>query len=142
MARFQLQRRRDVSFIALAGVAAETGVTILIYLDPSACGREGSGRRAKTACSGAPIFHAAIMEGAVEPSVPKMMTVADISRPGSSHGVGSEVMQRIATSDDPRNALLDHPHAPHYSGYLRPAQSEWRPDGWFRRNSASSRSLG
>jgi hypothetical protein len=56
MARFQLQRRLDVGFIALAGVAAETGVTILIYLDPSACGREGSGRRAKTACSGAPIY--------------------------------------------------------------------------------------
>ena len=88
-----------VGFIALAGVAAQTGVVMLIYLDSAL-----SELRAKRAAEGQPFtradLYAAIMEGAVERVRPKMMTVVAIM--GGllpimwSHGTGSEVMQRIA----------------------------------------------
>jgi copper/silver efflux system protein len=88
-----------VGFIALAGVAAETGVVMLIYLDHAlkemrvACAREGR------VFSGADL-HRAIMEGAVERVRPKMMTVTAIIAGLLpilwSTGTGSEVMQRIA----------------------------------------------
>ena len=67
-----------VGFIALAGVAAETGVVMLIYLDHAwdearrRCEREG--RRPQAAD-----LYAAIMEGAVERVRPKMMTVVALS---------------------------------------------------------------
>jgi Cu(I)/Ag(I) efflux system membrane protein CusA/SilA len=88
-----------VGFIALAGVAAETGVVMLIYLDGA-----WSGVREKCALEGrrpgaADLYHA-IMEGAVERVRPKMMTVVAIMAGllpimwGS--GTGSEVMSRIA----------------------------------------------
>ena len=88
-----------VGFIALAGVAAETGVVMLIYLDRALtdrrllCMREG---RAFTHDD----LRAAIMEGAVERVRPKMMTVTAISVGLLpilwNDGTGSEVMQRIA----------------------------------------------
>jgi len=88
-----------VGFIALAGVAAETGVVMLIYLDHAwaemkqRCDREG--RRFSIGD-----LHAAIIEGAVERVRPKMMTVVAIMAGLVpilwSHGTGSEVMQRIA----------------------------------------------
>jgi Cu(I)/Ag(I) efflux system membrane protein CusA/SilA len=88
-----------VGFIALAGVAAETGVVMLIYLDHAlketraACAREGR------VFSGADL-HRAIMEGAVGRVRPKMMTVTAIIAGLLpilwSTGTGSEVMQRIA----------------------------------------------
>ena len=88
-----------VGFIALAGVAAETGVIMLIYLDNALkevtdhCYAEGRGvTRAD--------LRAAIIEGAVERVRPKMMTVVAIMAGLLpilwSHGTGSEVMQRIA----------------------------------------------
>jgi len=88
-----------VGFIALAGVAAETGVVMLIYLDHAweavqATCREES--RAPTAND----LYAAVMEGAVERVRPKMMTVVAIMAGllpimwGT--GTGSEVMSRIA----------------------------------------------
>ena len=88
-----------VGFIALAGVAAETGVVMLIYLDQALAA--GKARRAK---EGTPWtradLHAAIMEGAVDRVRPKIMTVAAIMGgllPAMwSTGTGSEVMQRIA----------------------------------------------
>ncbi|MCW2285660.1 Cu(I)/Ag(I) efflux system membrane protein CusA/SilA [Rhodoblastus acidophilus] len=88
-----------VGFIALAGVAAETGVVMLIYLDHAR--RELMTARAK---QGAPFtredLHRAIMLGAVERVRPKMMTVAAIMAGLLpilwSTGAGSEVMQRIA----------------------------------------------
>ena len=88
-----------VGFIALAGVAAETGVIMLIYLDHAwedvkvkcrAAGRE----------PGAGDLYGAVMEGAVERVRPKMMTVVAIMAGllpimwGT--GTGSEVMSRIA----------------------------------------------
>ena len=88
-----------VGFIALAGVAAETGVVMLIYLDSAwteaqaRCAAEN--RRAASAD-----LYAAVMEGAVERVRPKMMTVTAIMAGllpimwGS--GTGSEVMSRIA----------------------------------------------
>jgi Cu(I)/Ag(I) efflux system membrane protein CusA/SilA len=88
-----------VGFIALAGVAAETGVVMLIYLDHA---WEASKTR-RAAEGGKPTIadlYAAIMEGAVERVRPKMMTVVAIMAGllpimwGS--GTGSEVMRRIA----------------------------------------------
>ncbi|MFA4970520.1 MAG: efflux RND transporter permease subunit, partial [Sulfuritalea sp.] len=88
-----------VGFIALAGVAAETGVVMLIYLDhaweaaQARCAAEN--RRAASAD-----LYAAVMEGAVERVRPKMMTVTAIMAGllpimwGT--GTGSEVMSRIA----------------------------------------------
>jgi copper/silver efflux system protein len=88
-----------VGFIALAGVAAETGVVMLIYLDQAmkelkehrgACGRPFTRQDLKEA----------IMLGAVERVRPKMMTVVAIMAGLVpilwSTGSGSEVMQRIA----------------------------------------------
>ena len=88
-----------VGFIALAGVAAETGVVMLIYLDQAL--REV---RAEREAEGRPFTRAdlnhAIMLGAVERVRPKMMTVVAIMAGLLpilwSTGTGSEVMQRIA----------------------------------------------
>jgi Cu(I)/Ag(I) efflux system membrane protein CusA/SilA len=88
-----------VGFIALAGVAAETGVVMLIYLDHA---WEAAQRRCRAAGT-APDrddLHAAIREGAVERVRPKIMTVVAIMAGllpilwGT--GTGSEVMRRIA----------------------------------------------
>jgi Cu(I)/Ag(I) efflux system membrane protein CusA/SilA len=88
-----------VGFIALAGVAAETGVVMLIYLDQAwkeARARCSEAGRAPTAGD---LYHA-IMEGAVERVRPKMMTVVAIMAGLLpimwSSGTGSEVMSRIA----------------------------------------------
>ena len=88
-----------VGFIALAGVAAETGVVMLIYLDNALkevtdhCYAEGRSVTRRD-------LYAAIIEGAVERVRPKMMTVVAIMAGLLpilwSHGTGSEVMQRIA----------------------------------------------
>lgn len=88
-----------VGFIALAGVAAETGVIMLIYLDHALSA-------AKTRCDveGRPFqradLHQAVMVGAVERVRPKIMTVVTIMAGLLpilwSTGAGSEIMQRIA----------------------------------------------
>jgi copper/silver efflux system protein len=86
-----------VGFIALAGVAAETGVVMLIYLDQALNERRGH-------CDGRTLtrqdVRAAIMAGAVERVRPKMMTVIAIMAGLLpilwSEGTGSEVMRRIA----------------------------------------------
>lgn len=83
-----------VGFIALAGVAAEFGVVMLVYLDNALKEREQQGPLTQRG------LHAAIMEGAVMRVRPKAMTVAVIVAGlipifiGS--GTGSEVMSRIA----------------------------------------------
>ncbi|ODR97644.1 cation transporter [Methyloceanibacter superfactus] len=88
-----------VGFIALAGVAAETGVIMLIYLDGALKERQAQCKREKRSF-GPGDLHAAIMAGAVERVRPKMMTVAAIMAGLLpimwSHGAGAEVMQRIA----------------------------------------------
>jgi len=88
-----------VGFIALAGVAAETGVIMLIYLDHALI--EG---KARSVTQGRRFtkddLHVAIMVGAVDRVRPKMMTVIAIMAGLLpilwSTGAGSEVMQRIA----------------------------------------------
>jgi Cu(I)/Ag(I) efflux system membrane protein CusA/SilA len=88
-----------VGFIALAGVAAETGVIMLIYLDHAWEAAKKKARASGTV-AGAEDLYAAVMEGAVERVRPKMMTVVAIMAGllpimwGT--GTGSEVMSRIA----------------------------------------------
>ena len=88
-----------VGFIALAGVAAETGVVMLIYLDQALAARRGRCEREGRSFSRADL-DASILEGAVERVRPKMMTVTAIVAGLLpilwSEGTGSEVMQRIA----------------------------------------------
>jgi Cu(I)/Ag(I) efflux system membrane protein CusA/SilA len=88
-----------VGFIALAGVAAETGVVMLIYLQQAWDERKEETLHAGHALTRSDL-HAAIMEGAVERVRPKMMTVAAIMAGLVpilwGHGTGSEIMQRIA----------------------------------------------
>ena len=88
-----------VGFIALAGVAAETGVVMLIYLDNAWQGIRAR-RAEERARPAAADLYAAVMEGAVERVRPKMMTVVAIMAGLLpimwSTGAGSEVMRRIA----------------------------------------------
>ena len=82
-----------VGFIALAGVAAEFGVIMLVYLDNALKEHKGGINRESD-------LRAAIMEGAVMRVRPKAMTVAVIIAGlvpiMLGTGTGSEVMQRIA----------------------------------------------
>jgi copper/silver efflux system protein len=88
-----------VGFIALAGVAAETGVVMLIYLDQALAEARERAFKAGRALSRADL-NRAIMEGAAERVRPKMMTVTAIMAGLLpilwSVGTGSEVMRRIA----------------------------------------------
>ena len=83
-----------IGFIALAGVAAETGVVMLIYLDHAWKARVADGRISLRD------LYDAVMEGGVERVRPKMMTVTAIMAGllpilwGS--GAGASVMKRIA----------------------------------------------
>jgi Cu(I)/Ag(I) efflux system membrane protein CusA/SilA len=96
---FNLSVAVAVGFIALAGVAAETGVVMLLYFNHAL-----AETKARCAASGAEFtranLHEAIMYGAVERVRPKMMTVVAIMAGLLpimwSTGTGSEVMQRIA----------------------------------------------
>ena len=96
---FNLSVAVAVGFIALAGVAAETGVIMLIYLDHALTDQKAKAARENRAFSREDL-QAAIMEGAVERVRPKMMTVVAIMAGLLpilwSTGTGSEVMQRIA----------------------------------------------
>jgi hypothetical protein len=84
-----------VGFIALAGVAAETGVVMIVYLDES-------WRHLKLAVArpALPQLYDAVMEGAVQRVRPKMMTVSAIIAGLLpimwSHGTGADTMKRIA----------------------------------------------
>ena len=84
-----------VGFIALAGVAAETGVVMLLYLDHAWDELVRDGHQPTRA-----ELVGAIERGAVNRLRPKLMTVAAIMLgllPALwSHGTGAEVMQRIA----------------------------------------------
>jgi Cu(I)/Ag(I) efflux system membrane protein CusA/SilA len=88
-----------IGFIALSGVAAETAVVMLVYLDQA-----WAATRARCAAAGAPPtaadLYEAVLEGAVLRVRPKMMTVcaivAGLLPIMLGHGTGSEVMRRIA----------------------------------------------
>ncbi|MFQ2468093.1 efflux RND transporter permease subunit [Aeromonas caviae] len=91
---FNLSVAVGVGFIALAGVAVETGVLMLVYLnhawdDLVACGKPDQAG-----------LHRAVIQGAALRLRPKMMTVVTIIAGLLpimwSQGTGSEVMQRIA----------------------------------------------
>jgi len=88
-----------VGFIALAGVAAETGVVMLIYLDSALSALVAKRKQEGLTFTANDLYHA-IMEGAVERVRPKMMTVVAIMASLLpilwSTGTGSEVMKRIA----------------------------------------------
>ena len=88
-----------VGFIALAGVAAETGVVMLIYLDHALAAHRERAVLEDRSLTLADV-NAAVMEGAVERVRPKLMTVAAIMAGLLpimwSTGAGSEIMQRIA----------------------------------------------
>ena len=84
-----------VGIIALVGVAAETGVVMIVYLDEvfERRVREGSLTSMQN-------LSEAIIEGAVQRVRPKMMTVmaiiAGLLPIMWSHGAGADVMKRIA----------------------------------------------
>ncbi len=84
-----------VGFIALAGVAAETGVIMLIYLDQA-----WKERRARGQMTSLKDLYEAVVAGAVDRVRPKMMTVMAIMTGLLpilwGHGAGSQVMKRIA----------------------------------------------
>jgi Cu(I)/Ag(I) efflux system membrane protein CusA/SilA len=84
-----------VGFIALAGLAAETGVVMLVYLDETF-----ERRKAKGLMHTAGDLRAAIIEGAVERVRPKLMTVATtligLMPVMLAIETGSQVMKRIA----------------------------------------------
>jgi copper/silver efflux system protein len=84
-----------IGFIALAGVAAETGVVMLIYLDHAWQARTTDGRLPTLRD-----LYDAVMEGAVERVRPKMMTVTAIMAGLLpilwGQGAGASVMKRIA----------------------------------------------
>ena len=84
-----------VGLIALAGLDAETGVVMLLYLERAYDSAKASGRMRDLAD-----LRAAIDDGAVQRVRPKIMT-ASVILAGLipilwSHGAGSDVMQRIA----------------------------------------------
>ena len=84
-----------VGFIALTGVAAETGVIMLLFLDEAYKERKERGQMNSLSD-----LREAVMEGAVERVRPKMMTVVAIMAGLLpilwGHGTGSQVMKRIA----------------------------------------------
>ncbi|EKP0304740.1 efflux RND transporter permease subunit [Aeromonas veronii] len=94
LAGFNMSVAVGVGFIALAGVAVETGVLMLVYLNHAWDDLVTEGRVDNTGLRGA------VIHGAAMRLRPKMMTVitiiAGLLPIMWSHGTGSEVMQRIA----------------------------------------------
>jgi Cu(I)/Ag(I) efflux system membrane protein CusA/SilA len=88
-----------VGFIALAGVAAETGVVMLVYLDQALAQRRNAAEEQGRAVTGEELREA-VIEGALLRVRPKMMTVSAIIAGlvpiMYGTGTGSEVMRRIA----------------------------------------------
>ncbi|HEY3275110.1 MAG TPA: CusA/CzcA family heavy metal efflux RND transporter [Syntrophorhabdaceae bacterium] len=84
-----------VGIIALAGLDAETGVVMLLYLELSYWKRKKEGR-----LSNYSDLTGAVMEGAVKRLRPKIMTVATMLAGlipiMASTGIGSEIMKSIA----------------------------------------------
>jgi copper/silver efflux system protein len=87
-----------VGLVALAGVGAETGVVMLLYLDHAWDKFRGEGRM-RNMCD----LHDAVMEGAVQRIRPKIMTVCAILFGllpimwSPAMQAGADVMKRIAT---------------------------------------------
>ncbi len=84
-----------VGFIALAGLAAETGVVMLVYLNEVFKRKTGEGEMKQLSD-----LYNAVIEGAVDRVRPKLMTVATtligLLPVMYGSGAGSQVMKRIA----------------------------------------------
>ncbi len=96
MLQFNMSIAVIVGFLALLGVAAETAIVMIVYLQESVEEmREEMGKKFDLKH-----LNDAIYEGAVQRVRPKLMTVfailAGLLPIMYTHGVGSEVMQRIA----------------------------------------------
>jgi len=85
-----------VGFLALLGVAAETAIVMIVYLQEAV----DEAKKKDGTAFGIKELNAAIYEGAVQRVRPKLMTVfailAGLAPIMYTHGIGSEVMQRIA----------------------------------------------
>ncbi len=93
---FNMSIAVGVGFIAVAGLAAETGVVMQVYLDEAVRRYRREGRLTSRA-----MLSAALEEGAVDRVRPKLMTVfttlIGLMPIMLGSGTGSEVMKRIAT---------------------------------------------
>ena len=96
MLNFAMSIAVIVGFLALLGVAAETAIVMIVYLQESV---DDSKEKYKDEFNEKHL-NEAIYEGAVQRVRPKLMTVfailAGLAPIMYTHGVGSEVMQRIA----------------------------------------------
>ena len=96
MLNFAMSIAVIVGFLALLGVAAETAIVMIVYLQEAVDeAKEKFGEK-----FGVKELNEAIYEGAVQRVRPKLMTVfailAGLAPIMYTHGIGSEVMQRIA----------------------------------------------
>ncbi len=95
LAGFNLSVAAGVGFIALAGLAAETGVVMIVYLDEAYERFVAEGRMTSIDA-----LKAAIVEGAVDRVRPKLMTVATtmigLMPILIGHETGTRIMKRIA----------------------------------------------
>jgi len=96
MLHFAMSIAVIVGFLALLGVAAETAIVMIVYLQEAL----EEAKEKYGAAFGAKELSDAIYEGAVQRVRPKLMTVfsilAGLAPIMYTHGIGSEVMQRIA----------------------------------------------
>ena len=96
MLNFAMSIAVIVGFLALLGVAAETAIVMIVYLQEAV----DEAKEKYKDSFGLKELNAAIYEGAVQRVRPKLMTVfailAGLAPIMYTHGIGSEVMQRIA----------------------------------------------
>jgi len=96
MLNFAMSIAVIVGFLALLGVAAETAIVMIVYLQESV----DDTKKKFGEQFGIKELNDAIYEGAVQRVRPKLMTVfailAGLAPIMYTHGIGSEVMQRIA----------------------------------------------
>jgi Cu(I)/Ag(I) efflux system membrane protein CusA/SilA len=96
---YNLSVATGVGFIALAGVAAETGIVMLVYLDQALQKRLDAAHRVARRVT-VPELREALIEGALLRVRPKIMTVGTVIVGllpiMFSEGTGAEVMRRIA----------------------------------------------
>jgi len=96
MLNFAMSIAVIVGFLALLGVAAETAIVMIVYLQESI----DEAKEKFGVAFGVKELNGAIYEGAVQRVRPKLMTVfailAGLAPIMYTHGIGSEVMQRIA----------------------------------------------
>jgi Cu(I)/Ag(I) efflux system membrane protein CusA/SilA len=131
---FNLSVAVAVGFIGLAGVAAETGVVMLMYLNQAFAALQAQRDLESRPLTRHDLYDA-FMEGAVERVRPKMMTVVAIMAGLLpimwSTGTGSEIMQRIAVpmiGGMVSSTLLTLIVIPAIFGLLKGAQMRRRPD--------------